>query len=131
MEQSSLPVTSSSASISSEGLDIEKSVYTNEKYHFSFQYPSDRQIFDEGTSGLAASLSILIIKKQEAIDDADAVSVRIYERPNWSENDGWIHDNNGISKVITDGDYLAQIYRGADGDMATMNLVKSTFQFQK
>ncbi len=117
-----------------EGIILESVVkrpqtYFNEKYRFSFEYPSGREILDEGTAGIGASLSIVILKKHEAIDAPGAITVRIYEKPVWSETDGWIGEDDSTAKIITHGNLLAQIYRGADGDMPTMEMVRSTFHF--
>ncbi|MBM3228211.1 hypothetical protein FJZ27_05150 [Candidatus Peribacteria bacterium] len=124
-QQSSQVVSSSSSATVTEL----KKTYTNSKYHLSFEYPSDRKVLDEGADGLAASLSVVIVKETEAIDAQDAITVRIYQKPNWSETDGWIGEDDDVAKVVTKGSSLAQIYRGANGDMTTFNVVKSTFHF--
>lgn len=102
--------------------------YTNAQYRFIFQYPSDAKVYDQGTDGIAASLSLVVTNDPKGLGADDPVTVRIYSKEGWPP-DKWSDFEDAYVKQMNNGKVMAQIYCNEKCDVALRAAVMSSFRF--
>lgn len=109
----------------------DRKIYKNDEYGFEFEYPSYARVeIENGDGFIAAVFSASIISPNDNKNIIFPTTVRVYTKKDTPDlyNSADDQDTEYL-KIIKKSDFSIQIFANEGADIATLEMVKSTFKF--
>lgn len=109
----------------------DRKTYKNDEYGFEFEYPSYARVEMENGGGfIAAVFSAFVVSPDDNKNIIFPTTIRIYTKKDTPDiyNSSYDQDTEYL-KIIETNDFLVQIFANKGVDIATFEMVKSTFKF--